>query len=67
METPSAPPYNIPPATRQAPPAPHRQAHPTCAAPSDEPTICPACGDTMRLWANYHRCRTCGYKESCCF
>lgn len=28
---------------------------------------CPSCGSAMRLWANYHRCRNCGYKESCCF
>ena len=30
-------------------------------------SACPSCGSQMRLWANYHRCRNCGYKESCCF
>ncbi|HMQ29774.1 MAG TPA: hypothetical protein PKD53_03560 [Chloroflexaceae bacterium] len=34
--------------------------------PPDEAS-CPACGDELHLWANYHRCRNCGYKESCCF
>lgn len=38
-----------------------------CAqTPADEAT-CPACGAGMRRWANYYRCRTCGFKESCCF
>jgi hypothetical protein len=35
--------------------------------PEREEEACPACGSTMRLWANYYRCRTCGFKESCCF
>ncbi len=40
----------------------------SCAnRPTDQAAVCPACGDSMRLWANYHRCRNCGYKESCCF
>lgn len=48
-------------------PGQQSQPAPACAqAPADEAT-CPACGATMRLWANYYRCRTCGFKESCCF
>lgn len=43
-----------------APPAP-------CRPQAEERTVCPGCGEIMRLWANYHRCRNCGYKESCCF
>jgi hypothetical protein len=42
-------------------------ARPATCAPAAEAVPCPACGETMRLWANYHRCRNCGYKESCCF
>ncbi len=37
------------------------------ARPPHESEPCPACGAALRLWANYHRCRNCGYKESCCF
>jgi predicted RNA-binding Zn-ribbon protein involved in translation (DUF1610 family) len=40
----------------------------SCATrPAEQAAICPACGEAMRLWANYHRCRNCGFKESCCF
>lgn len=35
--------------------------------PRDGAATCPGCGAELRLWANYHRCRNCGYKESCCF
>jgi hypothetical protein len=49
---------------------PEPAAPPTASCASranDQAAVCPACGDEMRLWANYHRCRNCGYKESCCF
>jgi hypothetical protein len=53
-------------------PAPSPQARPAAATakicrPERDDAACPACGATMRLWANYYRCQTCGFKESCCF
>jgi hypothetical protein len=56
-----------PPPVTEAASARRAAAPGACAADQDAETLCPACGDTLRLWANYHRCRTCGYKESCCF
>lgn len=54
--------------TRPSPPAADDRPATTCRPPFDgEDPACPACGDQLRLWANYHRCRNCGYKESCCF
>jgi hypothetical protein len=53
------------PLSRDEPP-PTAPAASLCPPRGDEAT-CPACGATMRLWANYYRCRTCGFKESCCF
>ena len=72
MTTRSQGPYEA--ATTAPPEAPHDGApHPApakasvCAREQDAETACPSCGTEMRLWANYYRCRTCGYKESCCF
>jgi hypothetical protein len=28
---------------------------------------CPRCAGAMHLWAGFHRCPNCGFKESCCF
>jgi hypothetical protein len=60
------------PAAEQAPrPAPRPPADlaPSCCSPArdGDEAACPSCGAEMRLWANYYRCRTCGFKESCCF
>jgi hypothetical protein len=56
------------PTSREAPPAaPPARCATGAPRTADEGAHCPACGETMRLWANYHRCRNCGYKESCCF
>lgn len=54
---------------QQQTPAERPSAATTAAAcrPAHDETACPACGATMHLWANYYRCRTCGFKESCCF
>lgn len=30
-------------------------------------SVCPICGNTMLLANGFHRCRACGYKESCCY
>ncbi|GEM_PF-6603416 len=46
---------------------PTRPEDALCRPAGNEVTICPACGAELHLWANYHRCRNCGYKESCCF
>jgi hypothetical protein len=55
------------PAQAAAQPAPAlRTAEGACQRDTSE-SSCPSCGAEMRLWANYYRCRTCGYKESCCF
>lgn len=32
-----------------------------------EAAICPGCGAELHRWASFHRCRNCGFKESCCF
>ncbi|MBX0329610.1 hypothetical protein K2Z83_18225 [Oscillochloris sp. ZM17-4] len=48
------------PAARKGSACRREQGHP-------DTVECPSCGSPMRLWANYHRCRNCGYKESCCF
>jgi hypothetical protein len=58
------------PESRPAPQPPAARDGQQCrraGADDSGATTCPACGSTMRLWANYHRCRNCGYKESCCF
>jgi hypothetical protein len=70
MPTPTRPSHaaaDAPPARQEPAATPAARPAPSCGGAPDEETICPACGATMRLWANYHRCRTCGYKESCCF
>jgi hypothetical protein len=51
----------------QAQPADHAGAACRRNLASPKPVDCPSCGSPMHLWANYHRCRNCGYKESCCF
>jgi hypothetical protein len=51
-------------------PAPQAERAPAAAQlcrPERDDAECPACGSAMGLWANYYRCRTCGFKESCCF
>jgi len=30
-------------------------------------SVCPICGNAMVLVNGFHRCRSCGYKESCCY
>jgi hypothetical protein len=58
------------PDARAQAPSPQGQrapATPDRRPPEREETACPACGSAMHLWANYYRCRTCGFKESCCF
>lgn len=59
-----------PPEARAPAPTPQPRPSPATAEgcrPQRDDAACPACGATMRLWANYYRCRTCGFKESCCF
>lgn len=34
---------------------------------ADSQAACPRCGALMRLVAGFHRCPSCGFKESCCF
>ncbi|MCS6883319.1 MAG: hypothetical protein RMK84_19685 [Oscillochloridaceae bacterium] len=38
-----------------------------CQPATAEAAICPNCGTELHLWASFHRCRNCGFKESCCF